>query len=40
MKFTPPIMSAFGPVPEDEADVDREIRIEKMKREFDELTDD
>lgn len=31
-------MSVFGPAPEDEADVDREIRIEKMKRELDDLS--
>jgi hypothetical protein len=31
-------MSASDPRPEDEADVDREIRIEKMKRELDDLT--
>jgi hypothetical protein len=38
MKFTPAIMSAFGSVPECADDVDREIRIEKMKRELDELS--
>jgi hypothetical protein len=32
-------MSAFDPAPEDEVDVDREIRIEKMKRELDDLAD-
>ena len=32
-------MSAFDPTPEDEVDVDREIRIEKMKREIDDLAD-
>jgi hypothetical protein len=31
-------MSAFNSAPEDEADVDREIRIERMKRELDELS--
>ena len=31
-------MSAFDPTPEDKADVDREIRIERMKRELDELS--
>jgi hypothetical protein len=30
-------MSAFDPPPEDDVDVDREIRIEKMKRELDDL---
>ena len=33
----PASMSVFDPTPEDEADVDREIRIEKMKRELEEL---
>ena len=32
-------MSAFDPAPEDEVDIDREIRIEKMKRELDDLAD-
>jgi hypothetical protein len=32
-------MSAFGHAEEDEADIDREIRIEKMKRELDDLAD-
>jgi len=32
-------MSAFDPAPQDEVDVDREIRIEKMRRELDDLTD-
>jgi hypothetical protein len=36
-KLTFPPMSVFGPAPEDEADIDREIRIEKMKRELDDL---
>lgn len=31
-------MSAFDPGPGDEADVDREIRIERMKRELEELS--
>ncbi|PYK14699.1 MAG: hypothetical protein DME55_14795 [Verrucomicrobia bacterium] len=31
-------MSAFDPTPENEANVDREIRIEKMKRELEELS--
>jgi hypothetical protein len=31
-------MSAFDPTPEDKADVDREIRIERMNRELDELS--
>src|ERR1700757_5216503 len=31
-------MSAFDPTPEDKADVDREIRIERMKRELEELS--
>ena len=31
-------MSAFDSPPEDEADVDREIRIERMKRELEELS--
>jgi len=31
-------MSAFDSAPEDEADVDREIRIERMKRELEELS--
>jgi hypothetical protein len=38
MKVTPALMSVFDPAPEDEADVDREIRIQKMKRELDELS--
>ena len=38
MKRTPAIMSAFDPPPNDEGDVDREIHIEKMKRELDDLT--
>jgi hypothetical protein len=32
-------MSVFDPAPEDEVAVDREIRIEKMKRELDDLAD-
>ena len=32
-------MFAIGPVPGHEADVDREIRIEKMERELDELSE-
>jgi hypothetical protein len=31
-------MSLFGPRPEDEADVDREIRIEKIERELEDLS--
>ena len=31
-------MPLFGPAPEDEADVDREIRIEKIKREVEDLS--
>lgn len=31
-------MPLFGPAPEDEADVDREIRIEKIKRELEDLS--
>jgi hypothetical protein len=31
-------MSAFDSAPEDKADVDREIRIERMKRELEELS--
>src|SRR6266487_1759547 len=38
MKVTPAPTSLFGPAPEDEADVDREIRIEKMKRELEDLS--
>lgn len=38
MSFTPAAMCAFDPTPGDEADVDREIRIEKMKRELEELS--
>lgn len=38
MEFTPAIMSAFGPIPEGEGDVDRQIRIEGMKRELEELS--
>jgi len=38
MKVTLAIMSAFDPASEDEANVDREIRIDKMKRELDDLT--
>ncbi len=30
-------MSSFDPAPENDADVDREIRIEKMKRELNDL---
>jgi len=37
-ELTPVTMSAFGATPEDEADVDREIRIEKMKRELEDLS--
>jgi hypothetical protein len=36
-KLTFLAMSAFDPTPEEEADVDREIRIEKMKRELNDL---
>src|SRR5260370_42082805 len=31
-------MSAFGSTPENEADIDREIHIERMKRELEELS--
>ncbi len=31
-------MSAFDPGPSDEANIDREIRIERMKRELEELS--
>jgi hypothetical protein len=37
-KTIPVTMSAFDSAPEDEADVDREIRIERMKRELEELS--
>lgn len=37
-KTIPVTMSAFDSAPEDEADVDREIRIERMKCELDELS--
>ena len=32
-------MPEFDPTPEDEANIDREIRIERMKRELEELSD-
>jgi hypothetical protein len=38
-KRTLATMSAFDPAPEDEVDIDREIRIEKMKGELDDLAD-
>src|SRR5882762_5114450 len=38
IKFAPAIMSSFDQAPDDEADVDREIRIQKMKRELEQLS--